>query len=77
MPRTEPRRGVFPAVPAVFDEQGALDLGGRRRAVDFMFDAGEAAHRPPVRRPARQARLNASLTALFTPPPICGPPPAT
>ena len=33
-------RGVFPVVPTVFDERGALDLEGQRRAVDFMIDAG-------------------------------------
>jgi 4-hydroxy-tetrahydrodipicolinate synthase len=35
-----PYRGVFPVVPTIFDEQGALDLGGQRRAIDFMIDAG-------------------------------------
>lgn len=35
-----PYRGVFPVVPTIFDEQGALDLDGQRRAVDFMIDAG-------------------------------------
>jgi 4-hydroxy-tetrahydrodipicolinate synthase/2-keto-3-deoxy-L-arabinonate dehydratase len=39
--RTEPRyRGIFPVVPTIFDEQGALDLDGQMRAVDFMIDAG-------------------------------------
>ncbi|MCQ4160621.1 dihydrodipicolinate synthase family protein [Roseomonas sp. GC11] len=33
-------RGVFPVVPTVFDESGALDLEGQKRAVDFMIDAG-------------------------------------
>ncbi len=33
-------RGVFPVVPTVFDEAGALDLPGQLRAVDFMIDAG-------------------------------------
>ena len=33
-------RGVFPVVPTVFDADGALDLDGQRRAVDFMIDAG-------------------------------------
>ena len=33
-------RGVFPVVPTVFDERGALDPAGQRRAVDFMIDAG-------------------------------------
>jgi 2-keto-3-deoxy-L-arabinonate dehydratase len=32
--------GVFPVVPTVFDERGALDLDGQRRCVDFMIDAG-------------------------------------
>ncbi len=37
----QPRyRGVFPVVPTVFDEAGALDLDGQRRALDFMIDAG-------------------------------------
>ena len=40
MPQTTPYRGVFPVVPTVFDEDGALDLDGQRRAVDFMIDAG-------------------------------------
>jgi 2-keto-3-deoxy-L-arabinonate dehydratase len=40
MPQTAPYRGVFPVVPTVFDEDGALDLDGQRRAVDFMIDAG-------------------------------------
>src|SRR3984885_241559 len=33
-------RGVFPVVPPVFGADGALDLHGQRRAVDFMIDAG-------------------------------------
>lgn len=33
-------RGVFPVVPTIFDENGALDLDGQRRCVDFMIDAG-------------------------------------
>ena len=38
---TMPRyRGVFPVVPTIFNEHGALDLEGQRRAVDFMIDAG-------------------------------------
>jgi 2-keto-3-deoxy-L-arabinonate dehydratase len=32
--------GVFPVVPTVFDERGALDLEGQRRCVDFMIGAG-------------------------------------
>ncbi|EFH11338.1 dihydrodipicolinate synthase family protein [Teichococcus cervicalis] len=35
-----PYRGVFPVVPTIFDENGALDLAGQKRAVDFMIDAG-------------------------------------
>ena len=33
-------KGVFPVVPTVFDERGALDLPGQMRCVDFMIDAG-------------------------------------
>ena len=33
-------RGVYPVVPTIFDERGALDLDGQRRCVDFMVDAG-------------------------------------
>ncbi len=33
-------RGVFPVAPTVFDENGALDIDGQRRAIDFMIDAG-------------------------------------
>ncbi|WP_431283598.1 dihydrodipicolinate synthase family protein [Humitalea sp. 24SJ18S-53] len=33
-------RGVFPVVPTIFDEAGALDLPGQKRCVDFMIDAG-------------------------------------
>ncbi|MET0674809.1 MAG: dihydrodipicolinate synthase family protein [Bradyrhizobium sp.] len=35
-----PYRGVFPVVPTIFDDRGALDLEGQRRCVDFMIDAG-------------------------------------
>lgn len=35
-----PYRGVFPVVPTIFDERGALDMPGQLRAVDFMIDAG-------------------------------------
>jgi 4-hydroxy-tetrahydrodipicolinate synthase len=35
-----PYRGVFPVVPTIFDERGALDLDGQLRCVDFMIDAG-------------------------------------
>src|SRR5690349_19426471 len=35
-----PYRGVFPVVPTIFDDQGALDLEGQRRCIDFMIDAG-------------------------------------
>lgn len=37
---TQAYRGVFPVVPTIFDERGALDLDGQRRCVDFMIDAG-------------------------------------
>jgi 4-hydroxy-tetrahydrodipicolinate synthase len=40
MSQATPYRGVFPVVPTIFDERGALDLDGQRRAVDFMIDAG-------------------------------------
>jgi len=33
-------RGVFPVVPTIFDDQGAIDMDGQKRAVDFMIDAG-------------------------------------
>lgn len=35
-----PYRGVFPVVPTVFDDAGAIDLPGQLRAVDFMIEAG-------------------------------------
>lgn len=35
-----PYKGVFPVAPTVFDAQGALDLDGQKRAIDFMIDAG-------------------------------------
>ena len=35
-----PYRGVFPVVPTIFTEDGALDLDGQRRSVDFLIDAG-------------------------------------
>ncbi len=35
-----PYRGVFPVAPTVFDANGALDLEGQKRAIDFMIDAG-------------------------------------
>jgi 4-hydroxy-tetrahydrodipicolinate synthase len=35
-----PYRGVFPVAPTIFSEDGALDLEGQRRCVDFMIDAG-------------------------------------
>lgn len=37
---TRPYRGVFPVVPTIFDETGALDLEGQKRCLDFMIDAG-------------------------------------
>lgn len=33
-------KGVFPVVPTIFTAEGALDLEGQRRCVDFMIDAG-------------------------------------
>ncbi|SEC53491.1 4-hydroxy-tetrahydrodipicolinate synthase/2-keto-3-deoxy-L-arabinonate dehydratase [Rhizobiales bacterium GAS188] len=39
--RSQPRyTGVFPVVPTIFDDSGALDLEGQKRAVDFMIAAG-------------------------------------
>lgn len=32
--------GVYPVVPTIFDETGALDLAGQKRCIDFMIDAG-------------------------------------
>jgi len=40
MPATPRFRGVFPVVPTIFTETGALDLAGQKRCVDFMIDAG-------------------------------------
>ena len=36
----QPYRGVFPVAPTIFDQHGALDLDGQKRAIDFMIDAG-------------------------------------
>jgi dihydrodipicolinate synthase/N-acetylneuraminate lyase len=33
-------QGVFPVVPTIFTDAGALDLPGQKRCVDFMIDAG-------------------------------------
>ncbi|MCO4319160.1 dihydrodipicolinate synthase family protein [Phyllobacterium sp. 21LDTY02-6] len=33
-------KGVFPVVPTIFNQDGALDLEGQRRCIDFMIDAG-------------------------------------
>lgn len=33
-------KGVFPVAPTIFKEDGALDLDGQRRCLDFMIDAG-------------------------------------
>ncbi|MGN6580872.1 MAG: dihydrodipicolinate synthase family protein [Bordetella sp.] len=33
-------QGVFPVAPTVFKQDGALDLDGQRRCLDFMIDAG-------------------------------------
>ena len=35
-----PYKGVFPVVPTIFDDRGALDLEGQKRALDCMIDAG-------------------------------------
>lgn len=39
---TRPYTGVFPVVPTIFTESGALDLDGQKRCLDFMIDAGSA-----------------------------------
>ena len=37
----QPRyQGVFPVVPTIFQADGAIDIDGQLRAVDFMIDAG-------------------------------------
>ena len=33
-------KGVFPVVPTIFTETGALDMPGQLRCIDFMIDAG-------------------------------------
>ncbi|MEX3936412.1 dihydrodipicolinate synthase family protein [Paraburkholderia phymatum] len=33
-------QGVFPVAPTIFTGEGALDLDGQRRCLDFMIDAG-------------------------------------
>lgn len=33
-------RGIYPVVPTIFKEDGALDLEGQRRCVNFMLDSG-------------------------------------
>ncbi|HEU0229245.1 MAG TPA: dihydrodipicolinate synthase family protein [Burkholderiaceae bacterium] len=33
-------KGVYPVVPTIFKDDGALDLEGQLRCVDFMIDAG-------------------------------------
>lgn len=35
-----PYHGVFPVVPTIFHENGALDLEGQKRCIDFMIDCG-------------------------------------
>lgn len=35
-----PYKGVFPVVPTIFTETGALDLEGQKRCLDFMIEAG-------------------------------------
>ncbi|MBB5752724.1 dihydrodipicolinate synthase family protein [Prosthecomicrobium pneumaticum] len=37
---TTPYKGVFPVAPTVFDDRGALDLEGQKRAIDCMIDGG-------------------------------------
>ncbi len=32
--------GIFPVVPTIFTEEGALDIAGQLRAIDFMIDCG-------------------------------------
>ncbi len=39
-PSQRPYRGVFPVVPTIFKADGAVDVDGQLRAVDFMIDAG-------------------------------------
>src|SRR5258708_13566138 len=34
--------GVFPVAPTIFDAQGALDLDGQRRCIDFLVDSGSS-----------------------------------
>lgn len=38
--KAAPYSGVFPVAPTIFNEHGALDLEGQKRAIDFMIDAG-------------------------------------
>ncbi len=40
MASSQPYKGVFPVVPTIFAESGALDTPGQKRCVDFMIDAG-------------------------------------
>jgi 2-keto-3-deoxy-L-arabinonate dehydratase len=40
MQSSQPYKGVFPVVPTIFTQTGALDLPGQKRCVDFMIDAG-------------------------------------
>jgi 2-keto-3-deoxy-L-arabinonate dehydratase len=40
MSNDSPYRGVFPVVPTIFNDAGALDLEGQKRCIDFMIDAG-------------------------------------
>lgn len=39
-PSRRPFQGVFPVVPTIFGADGAIDMAGQLRAVDFMIDAG-------------------------------------
>jgi len=35
-------QGVYPVVPSIFTESGALDLEGQKRCIDFMIAAGSS-----------------------------------
>ena len=32
--------GIYPVAPTIFDEQGAIDMAGQLRCIDFMIDCG-------------------------------------
>jgi dihydrodipicolinate synthase/N-acetylneuraminate lyase len=42
MAAARPYKGVFPVAPTVFAEDGALDLAGQLRCIDFLIDAGSS-----------------------------------